>query len=155
MSLMDVTIHLAKAANVAVAGQVDVLGLGWDVIGPGPLPPHVLMVSVKLPAGYAGQPVDVGIRLLDSAGEPVVLGEEKSAQSVEINSQITPPPASAVPAGLQGGVLAVVEVGSGMLLEPGLYEWAVSVAGESSPAWRRRFYVRAKADEFPTATATG
>ncbi len=39
--------------------------------------------------------------------------------------------------------------GDGLVLDPGLYSFVVSVNDEARSHWRRPFYVRAKPDEFP------
>lgn len=143
---MDVIIHLARAANAA-DGQLNVLGLGWNAIGPGPLPAHVLIASVRAPDSRDERPVAFGFELRRASGEPVVLGDDEAAQPVQISAEVALPLSSAVPEGLQRGATTIVEVAAGMVLEPGLYEWVVSVDGDSEPGWRQRFYVRAKADE--------
>ena len=146
------TIHLARAANVA-GGQLDVLGLGWDVIGPGPLPSHVLIVSVRAPGSRDERPLTIRFELRRASGEPVVLGDDETAQPVQVSAEVALPSSSAVPEGLRRRAISIVEIAAGMALEPGLYEWVVSVDDDTEPGWRRRFYVRAKADEYRSGTA--
>ena len=149
---MDVSVSLARAANVA-GGHLDVLGLGWNIIGPSPLPSHVLLASVSVPGDHADRSVAFAFELRHGSGEPVILRDDDAAQPVQISAEVVLPPASAVPDGLQRETTAIVEIASGMTLEPGIYEWLVSVDGESRPDWRRRFYVRAKVDEYRSADA--
>jgi hypothetical protein len=146
---MEVTILLATAANIDASGQANALNLGWEIIGPSPLPSFVVFVVVKVPLDRGEEPFDIELRLLDSTGTPVVLGEEDARQPVELRVQGQAGPSSSRPAGLRGGAGTLLEIGPGMVLEPGIYEWVVSVDGKTQPHWHRPFYVRAKRDEFP------
>ncbi len=145
----DVTILLADAANLDAVGRVNTLGLGWDIIGPSPLPGFVVIVRVKAPEGQGEQPFNVRLQLLDSRGNPVALGGQDAGEPLDVRFEERASPSSARPAGLRGGTTVILQLGPGMLLEPGIYEWVVSVEGETQPHWRQPFYVRAKPDEFP------
>jgi hypothetical protein len=146
---MDVTILLATAANLDAGGQVNALGLGWEIIGPPPLPAFVVVVTAKAPEDQGEGPFDVRVRLLDATGDPVVLEEQGTEQTLDVRFQAQAAPSATRPAGLRGGTTLILQLGPGILLEPGMYEWVVSVEGETQPHWRRPFYVRAKPDEFP------
>jgi hypothetical protein len=146
---MDVRILLATAANLDAAGQVNALGLGWNIIGPPPLPGFVVIVTAEAPEGQGEEPFDVQVKLLDSAKTPVVIGEQGAEQTMDVHFQAEAAPSATRPAGLTGGTTLILQLGPGILLEPGMYEWVAWVEGETQPNWRRRFYVRAKPDEFP------
>jgi hypothetical protein len=145
----EARILLATAANLDAAGQVNALGLGWEIIGPSPLPAFVVIVSVKPSRGRGEEPVDVQLRLLDGAGNPVVLEGQGTPQTLDVRFQAEAGPTTARPVGLRGGTTLIFQIGPGILLDPGMYEWVVSVEDESQPHWRQPFYVRAKPDEFP------
>jgi len=146
---VEATIFLATAANVDATGQINALSLGWEIIGPSPLPSFVVLVIVKPPLDRGEEPFNIELRLLDSTGNPVVLGEQDTPQPVELRVQGQAGPSSSLPAGLRGGTVFMVQMGPGIVLEPGIYEWVLTVDGETQPHWHRPFYVRAKLDEFP------
>ncbi|WP_328494953.1 hypothetical protein OHS59_21005 [Streptomyces sp. NBC_00414] len=145
---MDVTLSLAQAANIDVSGHLNALGLSWEIIGPSPLPAFVVVAVVRVPPDQSKQALRAELRLVDASGQDVTLGDG-SERKMLIQDTITVPPASERPAGLSGGAAMIVEMSAGLVLDPGLYEWILTVSGESRPEWRRRFYVRAKADEYP------
>jgi hypothetical protein len=146
----DVTILLANAANLDASGQVNALGLGWSIIGPSPLPGFVVIVKVMAPEEQREERFNVRLQLLDSVGNVVASGEQDSMEPLDVQFQGEPTSSAKVPAGLSGGAAVILELGPGLLLEPGIYEWVVSIDGETQPHWRQRFYVRAKPDEFPS-----
>ena len=142
---MDATIQLADAATININGNMDSLGLGWDVTGPSPLPGFVIIVIIKTPSDWPdNQEFTLSIRLVDSNGEVVKQSGTPSAQVVvQINGRV--PPADSRPPGMPGGFATLANVAPGLILEPGKYEWVASVGEEE---WRKAFYVRARADEF-------
>ena len=146
----DVTVLLANAANLDASGQVNALGLGWEIIGPSPLPGFVVIVQVKASEDQREERFNVRLQLLDSGGNVVASGQQDAMEPLDVEFQGEPSPAAKVPAGLRGGAAVILEMGPGLLLEPGIYEWVVSIEGETQPHWRQRFYVRAKRDEFPS-----
>jgi hypothetical protein len=146
---MDVEILLADAATVNVSGNIDVLGLGWEVTGPSPLPGFVVITIVKAPLDWPeGRQIEFTLQLLDANGEVVKTPGSPSAE-IGFRASLPVTPSSTRPEGFPGGVASVTGVGAGLLLEPGTYEWIVSVEGVTEPSWRRPFYVRSKPDEFP------
>ena len=146
----DVTILLANAANLDASGQVNTLGLGWSIIGPSPLPGFVVIVKVMAPEEQREERLNVRLQLLDSAGNVVASEEQDAMEPLDVPLQVETVSSAAVPAGLKAGAFFILELGPGLLLEPGIYEWVVSIDGETQPHWRQRFYVRAKPDEFPS-----
>ncbi|WP_438818525.1 DUF6941 family protein [Streptomyces brasiliscabiei] len=145
---MDVTLALAQAANVDASGNINALGLGWEVIGPSPLPPFVVIAVVRVPPEQAELPIAAELRMVDSDGKLVTQRDDPD-RDLLVRNELKVAPAPERPPGLPAGVAMVVSMSAGLILDPGLYEWVLTVNGESRTHWRRRFYVRAKADEFP------
>ncbi|MZE80853.1 DUF6941 family protein [Streptomyces xinghaiensis] len=145
---MDVTLALARAANIDVSGHINALGLGWEVIGPSPLPAFVIIAVARVAPEDSERPLETELKLVDSEGQLVTLSNDSDRELV-IQNQIKVPPAFERPPGLHGGAAMIVDMSPGLVLDPGLYEWVLSLNGETYPQWRRRFYVRAKSDEFP------
>lgn len=146
MTSLDATLQLALAANVSLGAQLDVLGLGWEIIGPSPLPGWVIILSVKHPPGEERN-VDAVIRLLDSTGA-VVVPDPPTGTPVEIAVQLQVHEPRRSPEGLPAGSVAMIQITAGLSLEPGIYTWRAEIPGMDQPV-DRQFYVRAKPDEFP------
>lgn len=142
---MEVTILLADAAKLDADGNLNALGLGWDTTGPPPLPQFVILLIIKAPLDWpSDQTFSIDMRLIDPHGEPVKLPGSPSAEiAFHIDGRI--PPEDSRPPGLAGGISGAISVGAGLLLEPGIHHWVVSVQGQE---WRRAFYVRGGSDEF-------
>lgn len=145
---MEAIILLANASNMTANGQLNILGLGWDVIGPAPLPSHVVVVVMRQLPGDPPRQLRFALRLVNERDEAVVLGTGESRQPVEVHSEIAVGRTEGRPAGLPGGAMVSVEMAAGLPLDPGVHEWVLTVQDERQE-WRRRFYVRAKPDEFP------
>lgn len=146
---VDVTILLADAANLDDAGRVNALGLGWEIIGPPPLSGFTVIVKLTASEERRGERFTIRLQLLDSTGTPVVWGQKDPAEPLDVQFNVEVSRASTVPAGMKEGAAVILEMGPGLLLEPGIHEWVASVDGETKPHWRQPFYVRAKPDEFP------
>jgi hypothetical protein len=145
---VEAFILLADAATVNISGNLDALGVGWDITGPSPLPGFTIVILIKAPLDWPEEHIgSMKVSLFDASGEPVkVPGSPSGEISFEVQLQF--PPASTRPAGLRGGVAGITTVAPGLMLAPGIYEWVASIDGEEDVTWRRPFYVRAAPDEF-------
>jgi hypothetical protein len=151
---MDAIILLANAVNTEVGGDLNALGLGWEVIGPPPLPQFNILIIIKLSQEFEGDSVGVRLRLVDGAGEPAGPMDGDMVRPLELHQTINHRPPFKTPEGLYGGINMSVTVPSGLAIGPGLYEWILSLDEVPDLEWRRRFYVRAKPDEFPPVHLT-
>ena len=142
---MIANIQLAKAANFTAAGELNILGGGWDTIGPSPLPSHTVLASVS---NIEGEPkgLDFSLKLVDSKDSLVVVGVNEPLNfygTLDISDPTERPP------GIPGAANIAIEIGAGINLDPGLYKWVFTVGREPSVTQTRLFYVRAKVGEFP------
>jgi hypothetical protein len=145
---MEITILLADSASVNANGNLDVLGLAWDITGPSPLPGFTIVVLVKVPLDWPdGKAFDLALQLQNSAGEVVKV--PAGEVGVRIGGKV--PLSAERPPSLQGGMTGAATVPPGLILEPGVYQWVASVQSDSSTLGEahRAFYVRGNADEFP------
>lgn len=75
LSAMQLTVHLADAAQPDLAGKVSALGLGWSYIGT-PMPPHALVLFVEVEPSEANVEHHLTCDLLDEDGQPVSFNGE-------------------------------------------------------------------------------
>ena len=88
---MRVTIILADYAQVATAeGKLNVIGAGWNVIGPDPTP-YAVGLLVELPWVEANQPHRLVLELHDADDQPLRLGPDGSVPRVEAQFEIGRP----------------------------------------------------------------
>jgi hypothetical protein len=138
---------LADFAQVA-DGKLTVVGGGWSLTGP-ELVPFGIALLIQVPWDRANQRHVLRLELLDADGQQVLLDtDEGSDQPVlffdDLPFEVGRPP------GLKPGTYLdfPVAINSAPLpLEPGLYEWRLTIDGEADPDWRLPFTVRSEVEE--------
>jgi hypothetical protein len=137
---MKVTILLADAAE-AVNGKLYILGGGWSVTGPGPVP-SALAIKIEVPWDQANQRHDLQITLLDADGHAVNVPTPAGDVPLELKSQFE----VGRPAGLVAGTPldVALAVNLGLLpLRPGRrYVWRCTIDGDTHEDWQVAFSTR-------------
>ena len=140
---MRATLLLADSAQ-AVEGKLYILGGGWSVTGPQPVP-MAIALKVDVPWDQANSRHQWRLELVDADGQPVQLGEEGQQTPVEIEQEFE----IGRPAGVKPGTALdfVVAINIQPLpLEAGRqYAWRLSIDGESQDDWRLPFSTRSAA----------
>lgn len=138
---MLVTMLLADFAQVS-DGKLTVVGGGWSLTGPEPVP-FGIAILIRVPWDRANQKHVMRLELLDADGQAVEMDTEEGTQPVVFFDDVEFEVGR--PAGLKPGTPLdfPVAVNSGpMPLEPGLYEWRLTIDGEADDDWRLPFTVR-------------
>lgn len=138
---MMVTMLLADAAQ-AVDNKLYVLGGGWSITGPHPVP-SAIALHIKVPWDQANQQHQLRLELVDSDGNaitvPTPLGEE---QPIVIESGFE----VGRPAGLIAGTPIDLSLGVSigpLPLPPGRrFEWRLTIDGEAEADWHLAFSTR-------------
>ena len=138
---MMVTMLLADAAQ-AVDNKLYILGGGWSITGPDPVP-SAIALQIKVPWDQANEPHHLRLELLDSDGHPVLLpvrpGREE-ALVVETEFEVGRPP------GLVRGtpIDLSLALGLGPLPLPpgGRFEWRLTIDGHAEADWHLAFSTR-------------
>ena len=129
----------------AVAGKLYVMGGGWSITGPGPMPGAIAM-DVKVPWDERNDEHQLLLELLDADGNPVLgptpLGVQPivfetalQLDAVEVDSAVKPGTPLDAPFAINYGPIA---------LAPGSrYEWRLSVNGHQDEDWTLAFTTRA------------
>jgi hypothetical protein len=139
---MRATLLLADYAVVA-DGKLTIVGGGWSQTGPEPAPFGIALL-IQVPWDQANTRHTFSVELLDADGEPVLVEtEEVDDQSVAFGGdfEVGRPP------GLKPGTpldFPVAMNSTPLPLEPGRYEWRLTIDGESRQDWTLAFTVRSE-----------
>jgi hypothetical protein len=133
---------LADFAQVS-DGKLVVVGGGWSMTGPEPVP-FGIAILVRVPWDQANAVHRMRLELLDADGAPVLVETDDGEAPILIFDDMTFEVGR--PAGIKPGTALdfPVAINSGPLpLEPGLYEWRLSIDGVMDDDWRLPFTVNA------------
>jgi hypothetical protein len=110
--------------------------------------PFGIAILIRVPWDQANQRHLMRLELLDADGQPVEMETEDGEQQVVFFDDV--PFEVGRPAGLKPGTPLdfPVAINSGPLpLEPGRYEWRLTIDGEADDDWRLPFSVRVEEEE--------
>ncbi|HET9289039.1 MAG TPA: hypothetical protein VFO26_15910 [Gaiella sp.] len=143
---MRVTMLLADFAQVS-DGKLTVVGGGWSLTGPEPVP-FGIAILIRVPWDQANQRHVMRLELLDADGIAVDMDTDDGTQPVVFFDDF--PFEVGRPAGLKPGTPLdfPVAVNSGPIpLDPGRYEWRLTIDGEADDEWRLPFTVRVEEED--------
>ena len=131
---------LCDAAQ-AVGNKLYILGGGWSVTGPDPVP-SALALYIKVPWDEANLRQRLRIELLDADGHPVSAAGPSGDAPIQIETEFE----VGRPAGLTPGtpidVALAVTLGALPIPPGGRYEWRLTVNGEAHEGWSAAFSTR-------------
>jgi uncharacterized protein DUF6941 len=139
---MKVTMLLADAAQ-AVGGKLYILGGGWSITGPMPVP-SAIAIKIEVPWNLASRQHNIVLELLTADGQLVRLPAppEGELQPIRVEGQF----GTGIPAGLIEGtpIDATLALNIGpMPLPPGArYVWRLSIDGNTQEEWQVAFSTR-------------
>ena len=132
---------LADAAQ-EVGGKLYVLGGGWSITGPEPVP-MAIALKLEVPWDRTNLQHSLLLELLDEDGEPVpVPGQDGEEVALQVTGEFE----AGRPAGIKPGtpIDSALAVNFGPLpLEGGRrYQWRLSIDGETDEDWTLGFSTR-------------
>lgn len=138
---MEAHVLLADFAQ-SVAGKVNALGLGWSVTGT-PTPNHAVVLVLRVGWDETNVNHHLVLRLLTADGVnavevPTPFGSQPL--TVEIDLEVGRPPGLARGSSVDHSL--AVNIGPGMPLTAGRYEWRLLINDEQRDEWRAAFTVR-------------
>jgi hypothetical protein len=126
---------------VVSEGKLTIVGGGWSQIGPEPSSIGIGLL-IQVPWDQANTPHSFSVELVDSDGNPVVLeGPEDEDQPVAFGGEFE----VGRPPGLKPGTpldFPVALNATPLPLEPGRYEWRLTIDDASREDWTLPFTVR-------------
>lgn len=140
---MRFSLFLADFAQTDEKGKINAIGLSWTNITT-PLPPFAVVIVVDIDWSETNQPHRVTCELLDDDGQPVRVQGPVGAQPLRFEMQVE---AGRPPRTIHGTAFRsalAVNVGGGMPLAPGRYQWRVSVDGFHEATTTESFVVNAE-----------
>ncbi len=138
---MRVTMMLADAGQ-EVGGKLYILGGGWSVTGPNPMPSAVI-VKIDIPWNDANTRHHFRLALRNADGEPVVVNSPNAEEAVMIEGEFEAGRPPGTPAGTSLDFCFVANIPA-LPLPPGeRYEWRLWIDDETEEDWNRSFLTRA------------
>jgi hypothetical protein len=131
---------LADAAQ-ASEGKLYVLGGGWSITGPGPVP-SAIALKLDIPWDQANMKKRFRLQLFNQDGQPLELDTPAGLQPVKLEGELE---VGRPPGVIQGSPLdAVLAVNVPPLpLEPGQrYSWVLFINDDTQEDWRLSFTTR-------------
>jgi hypothetical protein len=140
---MKATMLLADYAVVS-DGKLTIVGGGWSQTGPEPASFGIGLL-IQVPWDQANTVHSFNVELLDADGTPVVLEtpDEEGEQTVAFGGEFE----VGRPPGLKPGTpldFPVAMNSTPLPLEPGRYEWRLTIDGEGRQDWSVPFTVRSQ-----------
>jgi len=134
---------LCDSAQVA-DGKLYVLGGGWSITGPDPVPSAI---ALKIEVGW--HEADVAhhweLFLEDADGRPMLVETNEGSQPVEVRGEFTVTHPTGVPVGSPVDVALAVNLGPIPLVPGTRYVWRLVIDGESLPGATLSFSTRSRA----------
>jgi hypothetical protein len=122
---------LCDAAQVA-DGKLYILGGGWSMTGPDPVPSAVAL-KIEVDWNEADRAHHWELFLEDADGRPVLVQTQEGSQPVEVRGEFTVSQPPGLPAGSPIDVALAVNMGP-IPLPPGArYTWRLTIDGEALP----------------------
>jgi hypothetical protein len=138
---MKATMLLADYAVVS-DGKLTIVGGGWSQTGPEAAPFGIALL-IQVPWDQSNTPHSFTVELLDADGVPVVLEGPEDEQAVAFGGEFE----VGRPPGLKPGTpldFPVAMNSTPLPLEPGRYEWRLTIDGQARQDWSLPFTVRSE-----------
>jgi hypothetical protein len=132
---------LADFAQVA-DGKLTIVGGGWSMTGPEPMP-FGIAILIRVPWDQANHRHVMRLELIDADGQQVTVETDESEEPVVFFDDVEFEVGR--PAGVKPGTpldLPLAVNAGPMPLEPGVYEWRLTIDGIGDEDWRLPFTVR-------------
>lgn len=137
---MKVTLLLADAAH-AVDNKLYILGGGWSVTGPDPVP-FAIAMKLEVPWDRTNERHRWALRLLDADGQAVVVPTEHGPAAVEISGEFEVGRPPGIPPGTPIDLSVAINSGPIPIPAGGRYVWRLAIDGAEDPAWELAFTTR-------------
>ena len=138
---MRVTMLLCDAAQVA-DGKLYILGGGWSLIGPAPMPSAVAL-KIDVDWTEADRAHHWELYLVDEDGQPIIAETPDGPQAIEVRGDFEVARPAAVPEGSPVDVALALNFGPLPLAPSTRYTWRLAIDGESHEDWVLAFSTRA------------
>jgi hypothetical protein len=135
---------LCDAAQVA-EGKLYILGGGWSLTGPDPVPSAIAM-KIEVDWHEAEVPHHWELFLEDADGRPFMVDTPDGASPVEVRGEFHVERPAALLVGTPIDVALVVNLGPLPLDEGGRFIWRLTIDGDSREDWSLGFATRSRSE---------
>jgi hypothetical protein len=139
-AVVNVTMMLCDAAQVS-DGKLYILGGGWSLTGPDPVPSAVAL-KVSVDWHEVDTPHHWELFLEDQDGRPVMIDTPEGSQPVEVRGEFSVNHPVGVPEGSPIDVALAVNLGPIPLMAGSRFIWRLTIDGESLPGASLGFTTR-------------
>jgi hypothetical protein len=137
---MKVTMLLADAAQ-AVNGKLYILGGGWSITGPDPVP-SAIALKIEVPWTDTNRKHRLELKLLDADGQPVRVPTQAGEHPVEFRGEFEVGRPPGLPEGSPLDVVLAINMSPLQLQPDRRYEWKCFINENTKEDWRVGFYTR-------------
>lgn len=139
---MEAHVLLADFAQSDSSGKVNALGLGWGVIGT-PTPHHAVIVTLRVGWDETNVKHHLTLRLLTADGlNAVEVPTPFGSQSLMVEADFEVGRPAGIAQGSSIDHSLAINIGAGLPLTPGRYEWRLHIDNQDRDEWRAPFTVR-------------
>jgi hypothetical protein len=143
---VKVNVILADIGSQDSQGKLNLLGVGWSMIGVGPngrTSDMAVAVILEVPWDQCNRELEMALELLTEDGQPVDLPAPGGCQPMRVSQKLVVPVPPGAPNGSPGTANFLVRLQGGLPLQPSSwYQWKVTIDGRHDDAWKARFLVR-------------
>ncbi|MGH3548406.1 MAG: DUF6941 family protein [Pseudonocardiaceae bacterium] len=138
---MEAHVLLADFAQTDMSGKVNALGLGWSVTQT-PTSNMTVVVMVKVGWNETNQKHRLSLNLLTADGQHAVnVPTPLGIQPLQVEGEFEAGRPAGLPEGSTVDHAIAVNVGPGLALTPGRYEWRLKIDNDEEVTWRAAFVV--------------
>ncbi len=138
---MKLTMLLCDAAQEA-NGKLYILGGGWTVTGPGPVP-SALALKIDVPWNQTNQRHRLRLDLVTQDGQPVIVPTPQGDAAAQVTAEFEVGRPPGHPPGIPLTVVLAVNIGPLPLAPGGRYEWRGYIDDDTRDDWCVTFSTRA------------
>lgn len=138
---MEAHVLLADFAQTDPSGKVHALGMGWSLTR-SPTPPMAVIVMVKIGWNETNHPHHMTLSLLTADGEHAVTVPGPVGQvPLQVQGEFEVGRPAGIPEGSTIDHALAVNIAQPLPLEPGRYEWRLTIDDHEEDIWRAAFVV--------------
>ncbi len=137
---MKITLLLADFAQV-VNGKLYIMGGGWSVTGPNPVP-SAIAIKLEVPWDEANKPHKLKLVLVDADGRPVIVRTPAGDKPLELGGDFEVGRPPGVPPGVSLDIMLAYNIAPLPLQPNGRYVWRVFIDEDSKDDWQVAFTTR-------------
>lgn len=139
---MKVTMLLADAAQ-AVNGKLYILGGGWNITGPMPVP-SAIALYIEVPWDQANRRHRMRLALLNTDGQPVQVapGPDQPMQALELGGEFEVGRPPGMTQGSPISAAMALSIGPIPLPPNGRFVWRLSINDQTNEDWQLAFSTR-------------